>query len=301
MLPVVELVRMRLGEPAEHVHGDTVDGAGVSHSMVHLVGWQQAGHGAGLVHDSVDLFEDAPVVTAPTVDAPVTGLLVEPGDVADDPPAAVLMGAAARAGREDDAQDVKALGGVGMEEVPDRATGGVRLRCRGRELAGPGQEAIHRRPHRRDRRVLGQVAVENGRDRVGQLSYCVPAHGSPAYAAMHLASLGGVDIVAALFVENLEFRQVAGGSTRIDITGAFFSEPVAEFPTQITPHLVVLVRAPADDSGMASLEAVFTRDGEEVARNAQQFSVEPGTIEARCTITESGSTVIVPLTAIAAP
>src|SRR4051794_41844082 len=85
-----------------------------------------------------------------------------------------------------------------------------------------------------------------------------------------------MDIVAALFVENLEFRQVAGGSTRIDITGAFFSEPVAEFPTQITPHLVVLVRAPADDSGMGSLEAVFTRDGEEIARNAQQFSVEPG-------------------------
>jgi hypothetical protein len=127
-----------------------------------------------------------------------------------------------------------------------------------------------------------------------------------------------VDIVAALFVENLEFRQVAGGSTRIDITGAFFSEPVAEFPTQITPHLVVLVRASADDSGMGSLEAVFTRDGEEVARNAQQFSVEPGkfgyrlvrpelefpapgTIEARCTITESGSTVVVPLTAIQAP
>jgi hypothetical protein len=93
---------------------------------------------------------------------------------------------------------------------------------------------------------------------------------------------------------------------------------VAEFPTRITPHLVVLVRAPADDSGMGSLEAVFTRDGEEVARNAQQFSVEPGkfgyrlvrpelefpapgTIEARCTITESGSTVVVPLTAIQSP
>src|SRR4051795_6601999 len=85
-----------------------------------------------------------------------------------------------------------------------------------------------------------------------------------------------MDIVAALFVENLEFRQVAGGSTRIDITGAFFSEPVAEFPAKMTPHLVVLVRAPADDSGMGTLEAVFTRDGEEIARNAQQFSVEPG-------------------------
>ena len=127
-----------------------------------------------------------------------------------------------------------------------------------------------------------------------------------------------MDIVAALFVENLNFRQVPGPSTRIDITGAFFSEPVARFPAQLTPHLVVLVRAPADDTGMGTLEAVFTRDGEEVARNAQQFSVEPGkfgyrlvrpelefpepgTIEARCTIAESGSSVVVPLTAIAAP
>jgi len=127
-----------------------------------------------------------------------------------------------------------------------------------------------------------------------------------------------MEIVAALFVENLNFRQVAGGSTRIDITGAFFSEPVTQFPTQVTPHLVVLVRAPADDSGMGTLEAVFTRDGEEVARNAQQFSVEPGkfgyrlvrpelefpepsTIEARCTIAESGSSVVVSLTAIQAP
>lgn len=124
--------------------------------------------------------------------------------------------------------------------------------------------------------------------------------------------------MAALFVENLEFRQVPGPSTRIDITGAFFSQPVESFPTTLTPHLVVLVRARADDSGMGTLEAVFTREGDEVARNAQQFTVEPGkfgyrlvrpelefpepgTIEARCTITESGSTVVVPLTAILAP
>lgn len=124
--------------------------------------------------------------------------------------------------------------------------------------------------------------------------------------------------MAALFVENLNFRQIPGPSTRIDITGAFFSEPVTQFPVHLTPHLVVLVRAPTGDSGMGTLEAVFTWDGDEVARNVQQFSVEPGkfgyrlvrpelefpepgTIEARCTIAESGSSVIVPLTAIAAP
>jgi len=127
-----------------------------------------------------------------------------------------------------------------------------------------------------------------------------------------------VDIVAALFVEGIDVRQVPGPATRIDLTGVFFSAPVAEFPATLTPHLVVLVRAPADDSGMATFEAVFTRDGEQVARNVQPCPVEPGkfgyrlvrpelpfnepgTIEARCTLTESGSSVVVPLTAISGP
>jgi hypothetical protein len=126
-----------------------------------------------------------------------------------------------------------------------------------------------------------------------------------------------VEIVAALFVENLEFRQIPGPSMRIDLTGVFFSMPVSEFPVTLTPHLVVLVRAPADDSGSATFEAIFTRDGEQLARNVQPCMVEPGkfgyrlvrpelefpepgTIEARCTITESGSTVVVPLTVLTA-
>jgi hypothetical protein len=122
-----------------------------------------------------------------------------------------------------------------------------------------------------------------------------------------------VDIVAALFVEGIDFRQAPGGSTRIDLTGAFFSQSVPSFPASLTPHLIVLVRAPDDDPGSGTFEAVFSRDGEEIARNVQQFAVEPGkfgyrlvrpeleftepgTIEARCTITESGSSVVVPLT-----
>jgi hypothetical protein len=125
-----------------------------------------------------------------------------------------------------------------------------------------------------------------------------------------------MEIVAALFVENIEFRQVAGPATRIDISGVFFSTTVPSYPAQLTPHLVVLVRAPTDDTGTATLETVFTRaDGEEVGRNSQSFSVEPGkfgyrlvrgeldftepgTIEARCTLLESGSTVTVPLTTL---
>ena len=125
-----------------------------------------------------------------------------------------------------------------------------------------------------------------------------------------------MEIVAALFVESIDFRQVAGPATRIDITGAFFSTTVPAYPAQLTPHLVVLVRAPAGSDGNGTLETVFVReDGEEVGRNAQTFFVEPGkfgyrlvkgelefegpgTVEARCRIVETDSKVTVPLTAL---
>ena len=128
-----------------------------------------------------------------------------------------------------------------------------------------------------------------------------------------------MEIVAALFVESIDFRQVAGPATRIDITGAFFSTVVPAYPAELTPHLVVLVRAAAGTDGNATLETVFVREsGEEVGRNRQNFFVEPGkfgyrlvrgeldfpepgTIEARCTIVESGSAVSVPLTALPMP
>jgi len=125
-----------------------------------------------------------------------------------------------------------------------------------------------------------------------------------------------MEIVAALFVEGIEFRQVEGPSTRIDITGVFFSTAVDSYPTTLQPHLVVLVRAPVGTDGNGTLDTVFVReDGEEVGRNRQPFFVEPGkfgyrlvrgelefaepgTIEARCTIIESGSSVTVPLTTL---
>jgi hypothetical protein len=125
-----------------------------------------------------------------------------------------------------------------------------------------------------------------------------------------------MEIVAALFVEGIDFRQVAGPATRIDITGAFFSTTVDAYPAQLQPHLVVLVRSPAGSDGNGTLDTVFVReDGEEVGRNRQPFFVEPGkfgyrlvkgeldfpepgTIEARCSILESGSAVTVPLTTL---
>jgi hypothetical protein len=125
-----------------------------------------------------------------------------------------------------------------------------------------------------------------------------------------------MEIVAALFVEGIDFRQVAGPATRIDITGAFFSTTVDAYPAQLQPHLVVLVRSPAGSDGNGTLDTVFVReDGEEVGRSRQPFFVEPGkfgyrlvkgeldfpepgTIEARCSILESGSAVTVPLTTL---
>ena len=127
-----------------------------------------------------------------------------------------------------------------------------------------------------------------------------------------------MEIVAALFVEGIDFRQVAGPSTRIDITGAFFSTTVEAYPARMEPHLVVLVRAPEGTSGDATLETVFRRGGEEIGRNRQTFFVEPGkfgyrlvkgelefpepgTIEAVCSIVDEASTVTVPLTALPLP
>jgi len=127
-----------------------------------------------------------------------------------------------------------------------------------------------------------------------------------------------MEIVAALFVEGIDFRQVAGPSTRIDITGAFFSTVVDSYPARMEPHLVVLVRAPEGSDGNATLETVFRRGGEEIGRNRQSFFVEPGkfgyrlvkgelefpepgTIEACCTIVDEASVVTVPLTALPNP
>lgn len=123
-----------------------------------------------------------------------------------------------------------------------------------------------------------------------------------------------MDIIAALFVENLGQRQAAGGAARIDLTGIMFSlaapQPV---PVTISPHLIVIVRCKPDEVGTGTLEVEFLDTaGEQVARNVQPVNVQPGkfsrqlikgelaykeygTIEAHCHIT-GGSDVVVPLT-----
>ena len=90
-----------------------------------------------------------------------------------------------------------------------------------------------------------------------------------------------VHIVSALFVENFELRQAAGPSTRIDITGAMFSMAApSPVPVTIAPHLLALLFCPLDGSGSGVFEVVFRRgmdeDAQEMARNVNPFTVEPG-------------------------
>lgn len=124
-----------------------------------------------------------------------------------------------------------------------------------------------------------------------------------------------MDIISALFADNIDLRQVPGPSTRIDLSGIMFSVPApAEPPVSITPHLIVLVRCRPDEDGQGILEVVFKDEaGEQIARNVSPFSVEPGkftyrlvrgeleyqtysTIEAHCRLLPDGPVTAVPLT-----
>lgn len=124
-----------------------------------------------------------------------------------------------------------------------------------------------------------------------------------------------MDIVSALFAENISLRPVPGPSTRLDLTGIMFSLAApTEPPVVVTPHLVVLVRCRPDEDGRGVLEVDFTDEsGSQIARNVSPFMVEPGkftyrlvraelelsqlgTVEARCRLLPDGPTIAVPLT-----
>ncbi len=83
--------------------------------------------------------------------------------------------------------------------------------------------------------------------------------------------------MSALFVDEFNMREVPGGFTRIDLSGVHFSA-AAPGPTPLTvsPHLVALIWCPPDGTGQGIFEVIFRRDGEEIARNVNPFSVEPG-------------------------
>lgn len=122
-----------------------------------------------------------------------------------------------------------------------------------------------------------------------------------------------MDIVAAVFIEEMEMRSVPGPSTRIDVTGVHFSLAApSPVPVTIEPHLLVLVRCRAEETGQGALEVVYQRGDEQVARNVQPLQVDPGkfnyrlvraqleftdydTVEAHCRL-DQGPVTVVPLT-----
>ena len=122
-----------------------------------------------------------------------------------------------------------------------------------------------------------------------------------------------MQIVAAVFIEGIDIRQVAGPSTRIDLTGVHFSAAApSPVPVTVDPHLVVLVRCGAEESGTGALEVVYRRGDEQLARNVQPLEVEPGKfsyrlvrgelefddygmVEAHCSV-DRGPTTVVPFT-----
>jgi hypothetical protein len=88
-------------------------------------------------------------------------------------------------------------------------------------------------------------------------------------------------IVAAVFVESFEMRQAPGPSTRIDLTGVYFSMAApAPAPVTIEPHLLALISCGPDEDGSGIFEVVFRKgpdeSDEQVARNVSPFTVEPG-------------------------
>lgn len=86
-----------------------------------------------------------------------------------------------------------------------------------------------------------------------------------------------MDIVAALFIDNIELRQAPGPSTRIDLTGIQFSAAApGPVPVTVAPHLVVIVRCAQNETGFGAMEVVYRRDDEQIARNVQPLQVDPG-------------------------
>jgi hypothetical protein len=86
-----------------------------------------------------------------------------------------------------------------------------------------------------------------------------------------------MEIIAAVFLDDIQLRQVPGPATRLDLTGVQFSGPApGPVPVTIAPHLVVVVWNPADGDQFSALEVVYKRGDEQVARNVQALDIEPG-------------------------
>jgi len=125
-----------------------------------------------------------------------------------------------------------------------------------------------------------------------------------------------MNIIAALFIDHIDVRQVPGPSTRLDLSGVQFSAPApGPLPLVWAPHLCVIVHCPIGASTDGALEVQFLREGEQIARNVQPLQVEQGkfnyrlvraemeftdygTVEAHCRI-NMGPPTVVPYTLLA--
>ncbi len=130
-------------------------------------------------------------------------------------------------------------------------------------------------------------------------------------------SVAAMQILSALFLDEINLRQVAGPSTRIDMSGIQFSAvPPGPYPVTVSPHLVVIIRCAPGENTVAALEVTFLRDGEQIARNAQPVDIEqgkfgyrlvraelsydePGTVEAHVRL-DGGPATVVPYSLLAA-
>jgi hypothetical protein len=122
-----------------------------------------------------------------------------------------------------------------------------------------------------------------------------------------------MQIVSALFIDDIAMRAVPGPSTRIDLTGVQFSAAAPqEPPLTWAPHLSLIVSCGVGEPGAGVLEVRYLRSGEQIARNVQPLEIEPGkfnqrlvrgeidfddygTVEAHCRI-DDGPVTMVPYT-----
>lgn len=123
-----------------------------------------------------------------------------------------------------------------------------------------------------------------------------------------------MQIIAAVFIDEIDVRTVEGPSTRIDLKGVQFSAAAPQpVPLTWAPHLVVLVHAPEGGPTDGILEVVYKRGEEQIARNVQPLQIEPGkfsyrlvrgeidfteygTVHAHCRMGADGPVTVVPYT-----
>ena len=86
-----------------------------------------------------------------------------------------------------------------------------------------------------------------------------------------------MEILAALFIDDISMFENDEGLTRLNLTGVQFTISASSpFPLTLAPHLVVLIHNNAPSSGTAALEVTYHLAGEEIARNVQPLQIEPG-------------------------